>query len=103
MGLMTIRRELHVKDGSLVQLPVREIENYYTGERSYENVTLENQSAELDGITGRSFDMTVEVKKKRIWKDSPFCGCDDENYTELYYNRYQEFYRGSYVFGLVRV
>ena len=71
-GLMTIPRELHVKDGSLVQLPVREIENYYTGERSYENVTLENQSAELDGITGRSFDMTVEVKK-RIWKDSPFC------------------------------
>lgn len=52
---MTIPRELHVEDGSLVQLPVREIENYYTGERSYENVTLENQSAELDGITGRSF------------------------------------------------
>ena len=47
-GLMTIPRELHVEDGSLVQLPVREIENYYTGERSYENVTLENQSAELD-------------------------------------------------------
>ena len=39
-GLMTIPRELHVKDGSLVQLPVREIENYYTGERSYENVSL---------------------------------------------------------------
>lgn len=69
---MTLLRELHVEDDSLVQLPVREIEKYYTGERRYEKVTLENQSAELDGITGRSFDMTVEVKK-RIWKDSPFC------------------------------
>ena len=62
-GLMTLPRELHVEDDSLVQLPVREIEKYYTGERRYEKVTLENQSAELDGITGRSFDMTVEVKK----------------------------------------
>ncbi len=29
-GLMTLPRELHVEDDSLVQLPVREIENYYT-------------------------------------------------------------------------
>lgn len=102
-GLMTIPRELHVKDGSLVQLPVREIENYYTGERSYENVTLENQSAELDGITGRSFDMTVEVKKEDLEGFSILLGCDDENYTELYYNRYQELFTVDRTYsGLVR-
>lgn len=102
-GLMTIPRELHVKDGSLVQLPVREIENYYTGERSYENVSLENQSAELDGITGRSFDMTVEVKKEDLEGFSILLGCDDENYTELYYNRYQELFTVDRTYsGLVR-
>ena len=102
-GLMTIPRELHVKDGSLVQLPVREIENYYTGERSYENVTLENQSAELDGITGRSFDMTVEVKKEDLEGFSILLACDDENYTELYYNRYQELFTVDRTYsGLVR-
>lgn len=102
-GLMTIPRELHVKDGSLVQLPVREIENYYTGERSYENVSLENQSVELDGITGRSFDMTVEVKKEDLEGFSILLGCDDENYTELYYNRYQELFTVDRTYsGLVR-
>lgn len=102
-GLMTIPRELHVEDGSLVQLPVREIENYYTGERSYENVTLENQSAELDGITGRSFDMTVEVKKEDLEGFSILLACDDENYTELYYNRYQELFTVDRTYsGLVR-
>jgi len=100
---MTIPRELHVEDGSLVQLPVREIENYYTGERSYENVTLENQSAELDGITGRSFDMTVEVKKEDLEGFSILLACDDENYTELYYNRYQELFTVDRTYsGLVR-
>lgn len=102
-GLMTIPRELHVEDGSLVQLPVREIENYYTGERSYENVTLENQSAELDGITGRSFDMTVEVKKEDLEGFSILLACDDENYTELYYNRHQELFTVDRTYsGLVR-
>lgn len=102
-GLMTIPRELHVEDSSLVQLPVREIENYYTGERSYENVTLENQSTELDGITGRSFDMTVEVKKEDLEGFSILLGCDDENYTELYYNRYQELFTVDRTYsGLVR-
>lgn len=102
-GLMTIPRELHVEDGSLVQLPVREIENYYTGERSYENVTLENQSAELDGITGRSFDMTIEVKKEDLEGFSILLACDDENYTELYYNRYQELFTVDRTYsGLVR-
>ena len=102
-GLMTIPRELHVEDGSLVQLPVREIENYYTGERSYENVTLENQSAELDGITGRSFDMTVELKKEDLEGFSILLACDDENYTELYYNRHQELFTVDRTYsGLVR-
>ena len=36
--------------------------------------------------------MTVEVKKEDLEGFSILLACDDENYTELYYNRHQELF-----------
>ena len=47
--------------------------------------------------------MTVEVKKEDMEVFSILLACDDENYTELYYNRYQELFTVDRTYsGLVR-
>lgn len=58
--MMTIPRELQLKDGKLVQKPVREIENYRKNPVIYENEVI-NGKCKLDGINGRVLDMTVEI------------------------------------------
>lgn len=61
-GIMTLPRELHIKDGRLYQLPVRELEQYYQNTVAYEDVTI-NGPLELDRVRGRELDMTIEVER----------------------------------------
>ena len=60
-GQMTLPRELNVRDGRLIQNPVREL-NAYRGERtSYTSVVIRERTR-LDGVCGRCLDLTVTVK-----------------------------------------
>lgn len=59
-GMMTIPRELTIKDGHLIQNPIREIENYYKNTVKYENQLIQDE-VKLEGISGREIDMTVEI------------------------------------------
>lgn len=61
-GMMTIPRELHIINGRLYQLPVRELEQYYHNTVSYEGVTV-NGPLELGKVRGREIDMTIEVEE----------------------------------------
>ena len=60
-GQMTLPRELSVKNGRLIQNPVRELENYRGVKIDYHNVLI-NGDATLRGISGRFLDMTVTVR-----------------------------------------
>ena len=60
-GQMTLPRELAIRDGRLIQQPVRELENYYGEKISYKNVPLSTETF-LTGIRGRTIDMTVNVR-----------------------------------------
>jgi len=59
-GMMSIPRELTIKDGKLIQNPIREIKNYYKNTIKYENVLIKEE-VELEGISGRELDMTIEI------------------------------------------
>ncbi|MDO5517685.1 MAG: glycoside hydrolase family 32 protein, partial [Clostridium sp.] len=58
-GMMTIPRELTVRNGLLIQNPIREIENYHKNSIQYENVEVKGE-IKLDNVSGRNIDMTVE-------------------------------------------
>lgn len=60
-GQMTLPRELHVRDGRLIQNPVRELEHIRTGRVAYRNVMLHGES-NLYGVSGRMIDLTVTVR-----------------------------------------
>ena len=60
-GQMTLPRELHVKDGRLIQNPVRELEAYRSVKVKYQNVMISDET-NLQGVFGRFLDMTVTVR-----------------------------------------
>ena len=60
-GQMTLPRELRVKDGRLIQNPVRELENYRSVKVSYQNVMITDETV-LQGVKGRFLDMTIRVR-----------------------------------------
>ena len=61
-GQMTLPRELRVRQGRLIQNPVRELEPYRGAAVSYRNVLLQDEELELNGIKGRCLDITVWIQ-----------------------------------------
>ncbi len=60
-GQLSIPRELSIRNGRLVQNPVREIANYYGKRVSRENVRIMDTCA-LSGISGRTIDMEIALR-----------------------------------------
>ena len=60
-GSLTLPRELSIRDGRLIQNPVRELDNYHGRRTAYENVLVESE-ANLAGISGRVLDMTLSIR-----------------------------------------
>lgn len=88
-GMMTIPREISLKDGKLFQTPVRELDLYHKNEVKYSHVQIaeENGSLSLDRIFGRCLDMTIEVEKG-VYDDFTVLLAADEQYeTALIWNR----------------
>ncbi len=61
-GIMTVPRELKNDSGYVTQQPIKELENYYGEEISYEKVLVKNKNSRLDKISGRVFDMSLTVE-----------------------------------------
>ncbi len=59
-GQMSLPRELSIKNGRLIQKPIRELEQLRENKVSYENVVFEGL-LRLDGIEGRKVDMELEI------------------------------------------
>ncbi|MBQ9414622.1 MAG: glycoside hydrolase family 32 protein [Clostridia bacterium] len=60
-GQMTLPRELYVQNGRLVQIPVREIENYRKDPVCYTALSVTDPT-ELPDVRGRCLDLTVTVR-----------------------------------------
>ena len=58
-GMMTLPRELKIKDGKIWQSPVKELEKYRKNPVIYKNQKISGPVS-LEGILGRTIDMTVE-------------------------------------------
>lgn len=61
-GMMTVPRELSLKNGRIYATPVRELERYRRNEVSYRDLALSG-NMELPGLRGRTADITVELKE----------------------------------------
>jgi len=84
-GMMTIPRELIIKNGKIIQYPVRELEDYRANKVLYENYEL-NGAMELPGIHGREIDMEVEILSGDYQNFQIKLAGNEEFYTCISYN-----------------
>ncbi|MBR4642673.1 MAG: glycoside hydrolase family 32 protein [Selenomonadaceae bacterium] len=65
-GQMTVPRELHIKDGKIFSMPVKELELLRGEKISYENLSL-SKATKLDGVRGEVGEllMTVDLTKSK--------------------------------------
>ena len=92
-GQMTIPRELSLRNGRLIQRPVKEIESYREGRPVYASIELDSETRSIDGISGRLLDLEIELSPGS-WSDAGICSLEEfsirfardyDHYTELSY------------------
>lgn len=88
-GMMTFPRELQMRDGWVVQNPVKELENYRQNQVIHKDVqfTDEQESVELEGIKGRTIDLTVDIKSGSYERFEICLAQDDRYYSFILYDR----------------
>lgn len=62
-GHMGLPREISVRDGRLIQSPVRELEAYWAGETAVRR-TVCSETVSFDGVCGRLADVSVRVRER---------------------------------------
>lgn len=85
-GMMTIPRELTLRDDKVYQEPVRELEDYYKNMVQYSDVCVEGETA-LEGIKGRAVDLRVDIKGGDYGKCKIELASDGRLYSEIIYDR----------------
>lgn len=60
-GQMSLPRELSIKNGRLIQKPIKELDNIHKNEVRYENITF-TDIIKLEGIKGRKIDMELNLQ-----------------------------------------
>ena len=80
-------RELHLRDGHIVQTPVRELDAAHGKRTLHENVTVQNETA-LAGIGGRIADLTVTVAAGEYRSFTVKLAADAAYHTRLTYDPY---------------
>lgn len=85
-GMMTIPRELRIKDGRMYQNPVRELEKYRGRKTQYDNVKIQEKQS-LKGIQGRQIDLFVQLQGEGYEKFKIYLAMDEKHFTSVIYDR----------------
>lgn len=91
-GMMTLPRELTMKNGRIYQQPVREINNYRKNHVWYNNVYV-REEMNLQNVSGRCVDIELHVKPVRKESYRRFAvsvAMDGQNRTTIRYNPYKQ-------------
>ena len=86
VGAMTLPRELRVRDGKLIQKPVREIANYRSNEVMHKESIIK-EATQLEGVEGRIIEMLVEIDLLKAEKFTMKLMKNEHYETTLYYDR----------------
>lgn len=83
-GMLTIPRELSFMDGKLVQRPVRELLKYRRNPVLYKGILLEGHM-ELPEVSGRTLDMTVQIRPdtEEMYQSFTIYMAENEEYSSF--------------------
>lgn len=86
-GMMTLPRELTIKDGILYQSPVSELEHYRTNKVTITQYEAKEEYEILPKLQGRIMDMEVMVSGESYSEFHMKIAADDTFFTELIYDK----------------
>ena len=85
-GMMTIPREISLKNGLLIQKPVGEIEKYHANRVIYSGEVVSGQCS-FEGISGRSTDLTLVITGNKYSRFTVNLAKGSGYYTRFTYDR----------------
>ena len=86
-GQMTLPRELSIRDGRVIQVPIRELDSLHGRKIAYTDIPVQEETV-LRGVFGRTIDMTVKVRPLADCKYSQFrikVAAGSQHYTSITY------------------
>lgn len=89
-GMMTLPRELHVRNGMLYQTPVRELENYYKNKVEVKNITSENAYEKCEELSGRIQNLDISLYGDDSYRFEVRLAANESYYTTLKYDRSEQ-------------
>lgn len=91
-GQMSLPRELSIKNGRLIQQPIRELEQMRQGEVRHENITF-TDTIQLEGVRGRRIDMELCIRpgdSEKIYQKFKLCFAQNDTYeTSISFRPYE--------------
>lgn len=87
-GMMTIPRELSVKEGRLYQNPVRELEKYHGKKTIAKKIPVQEKQS-LEGVQGRQIDLTLELQGDEYESFTIYLAMKERHFTKVTYDRTQ--------------
>ncbi|MCI9646108.1 MAG: glycoside hydrolase family 32 protein [Lachnospiraceae bacterium] len=84
-GMMTLPRELILKEGKIYQSPVRELESYRKNKVEYIGKRI-SETAVLEGIRGRVIDLQIDITEFGFHHFAIHFACNEEYEMLLQYN-----------------
>lgn len=93
-GMMTVPREIHVKNGKVFTTPIKELEILRTSEKSYENLTL-YKPTKFDGVKGETGELILDIDLKETAEFEIYlrASADKTQKTVLSYNKALELFK----------
>lgn len=86
-GQLIFPRELHLKDGKIVQTPAKELDAAHGKHIRHDKVVVQQETT-LDGVGGRVADLTVQVQPGDYRSFTIKLAADQEYHTSLTYDPY---------------
>ena len=87
-GIMTVPREISLRDGRMIQKPVRELEKYRKNKVAYSNYQLpSNKRVELEGLNGRCMDLSVNLSQAECKSFSIHLAASESYETVITYDK----------------
>ncbi|RKI38994.1 glycoside hydrolase family 32 protein [bacterium D16-51] len=85
-GMMTVPRQLELRNNILYQRPVKELEHYYTEEVVYIDREISG-SCQLPGVQGRVLDLSIELKEGSYQEFAVFFAQNEKYHISFRYVR----------------
>lgn len=84
-GMMTIPREITLRDGVLYQNPVKELEQYRKNLVAIDSIIIDNEEKKFENIKGRVIELEVHIKESEYDEFVIQVAKKDGYYTEIRY------------------